>query len=189
MSSHSNLHLSLLYVHSNISVIRLVVISQVNSHSITGHQGLPSVHAKLTNTILDAYTPSCVCYRPCGDKQKNVKFLPCHRGFSCVHMMHHSTNKDAQTHSWNQCGPSDIKNDMFCQPSKILQGVCPYGTYNIAYTFVCTFQYKRNTPCGDLSGKFTFNYWSSRAAQCPCQTHQYNCGCIHTILCVLLASG
>ena len=47
-----------LYVHSNMSVIHLVMITQVSSHSIAGHQGLPSVHAKHTNTILYAYTPS-----------------------------------------------------------------------------------------------------------------------------------
>ena len=72
--AHNNIYT--LYVHSNImSVIRLVVITQVISHSVAGHQGLPSVHAKLTNTIMDAYTPSCVCYRPHGDKQNNVNFL------------------------------------------------------------------------------------------------------------------
>ena len=38
-------------VHSDLSVIRLVVITEVISHSFAGHQGLPSVHAKLTNTI------------------------------------------------------------------------------------------------------------------------------------------
>ena len=51
-------HIILLYAYSNISVIHLVVITQVISHSVAGHQGLPSVHAKLTNRVLDAYTPS-----------------------------------------------------------------------------------------------------------------------------------
>ena len=49
----------LLYVHSNICVIYLEVITQVISHSITGYQRLHSVHAKLTNTVSDAYTLSC----------------------------------------------------------------------------------------------------------------------------------
>ena len=53
--AHCIIHL---YVHFNISVIRLVVITQVLLHSAAGHQGLPSVLAKLTNTILDAYKPS-----------------------------------------------------------------------------------------------------------------------------------
>ena len=52
-----------------------MVIAQVISHSISGHQWLSSVHAKLNNTILDAYTPSCVCYRPRGDKKKVVNFF------------------------------------------------------------------------------------------------------------------
>ena len=64
-----------LYVHFNISVIRLVVITQVISHHVSGHQGLPSVLAKLTNTISDAYKLSRVCYRPRGDKQKKCQFL------------------------------------------------------------------------------------------------------------------
>ena len=49
---HSIIHL---YVQFNI--IHLVVIPQVISHSATGHQGLPSVHAKLINIISDAYKP------------------------------------------------------------------------------------------------------------------------------------
>ena len=59
--AHSIIHF---HVHFNISVICLVVITQVSSHSfvchthISGHQGLPSVCVKLTNTILDAYKPS-----------------------------------------------------------------------------------------------------------------------------------
>ena len=113
-----------LYVHSNIiRVIRLVVITQVNSHFVTGHQGLPSVHAKLTNTYWDAYTLSWVCYRPHGDKQKMTIFFPCHRSLCCVHVMHHSTNTDAQTHYWNWYDPSDNKIDTFCHGSKILPGV------------------------------------------------------------------
>ena len=52
---HGIIHL---YVHFNISVIRLVVFTQVISHSTAGHHGLPSVHAKLTNIITDAYNPS-----------------------------------------------------------------------------------------------------------------------------------
>ena len=47
-----------LYVHSNIHVIHLMVITQVISHSVAGHQSLPSVHDKLTSTVSDAYTPS-----------------------------------------------------------------------------------------------------------------------------------
>ena len=54
---HIILHI-LLYVHSNISVICLVVIAQVMSHFVAGHPGLPSVRTKLINTISDAYTPS-----------------------------------------------------------------------------------------------------------------------------------
>ena len=53
--AHSIIHL---YVHFNISVIRLVVITQMISHHVAGHQGLPSVCDKLTNTISDAYKPS-----------------------------------------------------------------------------------------------------------------------------------
>ena len=51
--AHSIVHLYL-YVHFNISVIRLVVITQVILYHIAGHQGLPSVHAKLMhcNTVL-----------------------------------------------------------------------------------------------------------------------------------------
>ena len=70
--AHSIIHL---YVHFNISVIRLVVITQVISHHIAGHKGLPSVCAKLTNTISDVYKPSRVCYRPRGDKQKMSIFM------------------------------------------------------------------------------------------------------------------
>ena len=68
----------LLYLHSNISLIHLVVITQVILLSITCHQGLPSVHFKFTNTIWDAYTLSCLCYRPLGDKPKmsNLSLSP-----------------------------------------------------------------------------------------------------------------
>ena len=59
-----------LNVHFNISVIHLVVITQVSSHSVGNYQGMPSVCAKLTNTIWDAYKPSWVCYGPLGDMQK-----------------------------------------------------------------------------------------------------------------------
>ena len=45
-------------IHPCMSVIRLVVITQVIRHPIAGHQGLPSVRAKLTNTIWDAHKPS-----------------------------------------------------------------------------------------------------------------------------------
>ena len=53
--AHSIIHL---YVHFNIRVIRLVVITQVIGHHIAGHQGLPSARTKLNNAILDAYKPS-----------------------------------------------------------------------------------------------------------------------------------
>ena len=46
-------------------------------------------------------------------RKKNVKFYACHHGLSCVHIMHHSSNVNAQTHSWNQYGPFDNKNDRF----------------------------------------------------------------------------
>ena len=49
--AHSIIHS---YVHFNISVILLVVITQVSSHSVGSHQGLPSVRAKLTNAIWNA---------------------------------------------------------------------------------------------------------------------------------------
>ena len=45
-------------IHPRMSVICLVVITQVIQHPIAGHQGLPGVCAKLTNTIWDAYKPS-----------------------------------------------------------------------------------------------------------------------------------
>ena len=51
--THIILHI-LLYIHSNVSVICILVITHVISHSVGDHQGLPSVHAKLTNTISDA---------------------------------------------------------------------------------------------------------------------------------------
>ena len=57
--THIILHI-LLYVHLNISAICIVVITLVMSHSIGGHQGLPSVHAKLTSIFSDAYTLSLV---------------------------------------------------------------------------------------------------------------------------------
>ena len=41
--AHSLIHF---YVHFNISVTHLVVITQVSSHSVGSHQGLHSVHAK-----------------------------------------------------------------------------------------------------------------------------------------------
>ena len=47
--SHSIIHL---YVHFFISVISLVVITQVISHSTAGHQRLPCVHAELWNVKL-----------------------------------------------------------------------------------------------------------------------------------------
>ena len=56
---------------SNISVMRLVVITHIISHSVAGDQGLPSVYAKLTNIIWDASKPFRVCYKPRGDKDKN----------------------------------------------------------------------------------------------------------------------
>ena len=42
---------------------------------------------------------------------------------------------------------------------------CPYGTYH--YTFVCTFQYECNTPCGGNSGDLTSRCWSPRAVHAP----------------------
>ena len=47
-----------LYVHFRISVLCLVMITQVIRHHVAGYQGLPSVRAKLNNTIWDAYKPS-----------------------------------------------------------------------------------------------------------------------------------
>ena len=70
--AHSIIHL---YVHFNISVIRLEVITQVIWYPNTCHQGLPSVRAKITNTIWDAYKLSSVSYRPRGDKPKSVNFV------------------------------------------------------------------------------------------------------------------
>ena len=88
-------------IHPCMSVLCLVVITQVIQHPIVGHQGLPGVCAKLTNTIWDVYKPSRVCYGPRGDKPKNVKFYACHHGLSCVHIMHHRSNTNVRTHSWN----------------------------------------------------------------------------------------
>ena len=53
--AHSIIHL---YVDFNISVICLVVITQVILHHVAGHQGLSSVRAKLNNTVWEAYKPS-----------------------------------------------------------------------------------------------------------------------------------
>ena len=64
-----------LFVHFNISAIRLVVITQVIWHHVSGHQGLPSVHAKLTKTISEACKLSWVCYGPRGDKPKMSIFM------------------------------------------------------------------------------------------------------------------
>ena len=83
----------------HISVICLVVITWAIGHFFAGHQGLPSVRAKLTNTICEELRLSWVRYKPRGDKQKNVIFLACHHGLSCVHVMHHRSNTNAQTHS------------------------------------------------------------------------------------------
>ena len=96
--AHSIIHL---YVNFNISLICLVVITQVIRHHVAGPQGLLSVRAKLTNTISDAYKPSWVCYGPRGDKEKNVNFHACHHGLSCMHIMHYRPNTNARTHSWN----------------------------------------------------------------------------------------
>ena len=110
-----------LYVHFNISVIRLVVINQVIWHHIPGHQGLPSVHAKLTKAIWDTCKPSWVWYGPRGDKQKNVNFYACHNGLSCVHIMYHRSNTNARTTSWNYYGLFDTKMIRFVADQKFSQ--------------------------------------------------------------------
>ena len=109
--SHGIIHL---YVHFNISVIRLVAITQVILHQVAGHQGLPSVCLKLSNTISDACKPSWVCYGPRGDKPKNVNFYACHHSLSCVHIMHHRSNMNAWTYSWSYYCPFDNKHDGVC---------------------------------------------------------------------------
>ena len=76
---------TLSYVHSNISVICIVMITQVISHSVAGHQGLRSVRAKPINAILNLFSLSLVRYRPCGDKQKMSNFIACHHCLSCVY--------------------------------------------------------------------------------------------------------
>ena len=116
-----------MYVHSNISAIHAVVITQVILHSIAGHQVMPIVYIKLGNTNSDAHipslvlpcrphdviiikleaksgsglretTPSWVSYRP-RDLQTISIFVGNH-SLSGVHMLHHSSNTDAWTHSW-----------------------------------------------------------------------------------------
>ena len=89
--------------------IRLVV-AQVISHSITGHQGLSSVHAKHTNAISDTYVMSVLYY---------IGLMVTSRKLSIFSLspqsLFHSTNTDAWTHSWKQYSPSDLISKMkFC---------------------------------------------------------------------------
>ena len=75
--THIILHIILLYVHSNISTIHLVVITQVILHSFAGHQGLPiSPYAKLTSTISDTCTQRPECSVSLVATSKNVNFFP-----------------------------------------------------------------------------------------------------------------
>ena len=97
-----------------------------------------------------------------------------------MHIMHHSSNTNAQTHSCNYYSPIDNKNDRFRCRSKFLPGV--HIAHSIICKFVRTFQYKCNTPCSDHSGNFISCCWSSRTAQCQWQTHQHIFGCIQTVL-------
>ena len=46
-------------------------------------------------------------------RKKMSIFFACHRGLSCVHVMHHSSKTNARTHTWNNYGPSDNKKMQF----------------------------------------------------------------------------
>ena len=102
-----------------------------------------------------------------------------------MHVMHHSTNMDARTHSWNEYDPSDNKNDTFYRRSKILPGIqmaniilhiflYVHSNMSVIHLVMIT-QVISHSIAGHHAG----------AAQCPCQTHQHNFVCIHTILSVL----
>ena len=83
-----------------MSVLCLVVITWAIVQFFADYQGLASVRAELTNTIWEELRSCWVSYKPGGDKHKNVIFLVCHHGLSCVHVMHHRSNPNAQTHTW-----------------------------------------------------------------------------------------
>ena len=88
----------LLYVHSNIGAIDLVVITQAISHSVTGHHELITVHINVKHN-LDACNLSHMCYGLHGGQLKMSHFIAGHHSLSSVHVMHHSMKTDTCTPS------------------------------------------------------------------------------------------
>ena len=94
--------------------------------------------------------------------------------------MHHCSNTNARTHSWSFYGPFDNKKCVLLLNKNSLQ--YPYAKYNDAYSLVCSFQYKRNTLCGDHAGIFTCCCWSlgpvsmpNSPTQCGIYVHPPEC--------------
>ena len=63
----------LLYVHSNISALDLVVTTQVISHSIAGRHAIPGVHINLCNINEHTRPPFSMSCGPCGDQLEMSK--------------------------------------------------------------------------------------------------------------------
>ena len=81
---------------------------QIILNSIASPQYMLSVHIKLIYINLYVcihYSPIAHCYGPCGDQQKLSNFIAGHHDLSSAHMMHHSSNTDAWTHSWKYYSP------------------------------------------------------------------------------------
>ena len=85
---------------------------------------------------------------------------------SCLHVMHHSTNTDVRTHSWNQCGPFDfkydlswIKNSPQCICGTLLMLLYVHFNISVIHLVVIMQVISHSVCC------------KPRAAQCPCQTH------------------
>ena len=104
--------------------------------------------------MIDGATEDEGIYRSAVHRQR-ISCIYCHHGLFCVRVMHHSSNTDAQAHSWNYYGVPDNKFDTFSYRPKLH----PCVTHNNEYNFVCTFQYTCSAPCGDHSGNFTFCGW------------------------------
>ena len=112
------------YVHYNIRVLCLVVVTQVILHSVPGHQAMPSVHIKLINTNSNACTPPG-CAIGLLVTSKNVEFhcwSPVQSLWCPRDVMHPSTNTDPCTHSCGWYGPSGGQTDMFCGRSQSSPG-------------------------------------------------------------------
>ena len=50
----------------------------------------------------------------CTPPGEDWNFYACHHSLSCMQVMHHRSNTNARTHSWNKYGPFDNKSDRFC---------------------------------------------------------------------------